>query len=61
MKSRKYGSREEAFEQLRAIGNLEFFGRAGLQYEYCVTKLTLPDGREFKLDIYDDGKVILRE
>jgi hypothetical protein len=61
MRSRKYESEKAALEHLRSIGTVKLHGRAGLDYEYCVCTLTLPDGREYHLSVYKDGNVVLRE
>lgn len=61
MKPRKYESEDEAFEHMQSLGKLDFFGRAGMDYEYCVCTLTYTDGRIEHINIYRDGNVIFRE
>jgi hypothetical protein len=61
MKSRKYESEAAAFEHLRSLGKLEYFGRAGYDYEYSVCTLHHNNGAKYPLNIYRDGLVVLRE
>lgn len=59
MKSRKYPSFQAAKSDLESKGKLEFFGRVGLNYEACLYKIHLYDGRVYSIKIYDDGTVEL--
>ena len=59
MRSRKYPTKEEAYAYLNAVGKLEFFGRVGLNYEACLYKIHLFDGRVYSIQVYDDGTVEL--
>lgn len=61
MKSRQFPSYEEAKKYLEERGTLQYFGRAGINYEYCVYTLTLHNGIKYHLSVYDDGKVEIRE
>jgi hypothetical protein len=61
VRSRKFPSLEEAVKHLKDRGRLEFFGRAGSDYEYGVYKFHHTDGRSYYLDIYMDGMVVLKE
>lgn len=60
MKSRKFPTFDEAIQYLEAAGELKYFGRAGLSCEYCVYTLTV-NGRKYYVDVYDDGKVVVKE
>lgn len=53
----QFTSLEEAIEFFERYGELEFFGRAGKDHEYCVYLYRVKDGRVLKLNIYDSGKV----
>ena len=59
MKSRKYPSFQAAKSDLESKGTLQFFGRVGLNYEACLYKIHLYDGRVYSIKIYDDGTVEL--
>jgi hypothetical protein len=57
----EFRSGDEARAYFERYGRLEFYGRAGLDYEYCVYSYHVRDGRTLALDIYDDGRVKLRQ
>lgn len=54
---RQFDNREEAMAYLKERGDLQYFGRDGHRYEYCVYTLTLPSGKKYGVDVYDDGRV----
>lgn len=59
MKSRKYPTFEAAKADLESKGKLEFFGRVGLNYEACLYKIHLNDGRTYTIKIFNNGTVEL--
>ena len=60
-KSRKFPTIEKAITYLEERGKLEYFGRAGQNYEYCVYKFTHKYGMVYHLSVYDDGTVVIRD
>lgn len=56
----KFNSEQEAFNHLSSIGKLTFYGREGYNAEYCVCTLEL-NGKKYYVDIYRDGRVIVKE
>jgi hypothetical protein len=54
----QFNSLQEAKAYFEQYGKLEYFGRAGTQYEYCVYNYHVRDGRILMIDIYDNGKVV---
>jgi hypothetical protein len=61
MRSRQFPSFKEAIAYLEERGRLEYFGRAGLNYEYCVYNFHHNDGYMYRVNVYDNGKVEIRE
>lgn len=57
----QFNSLREAIEFFDKYGKLEFFGREGRDFEYCVYKYHVRDGRVLRLNIYMNGKVELRK
>lgn len=57
----QFSSLDEAKAYYEQYGKLEYFGRAGVNYEYCVYTYHVRDGRKLPLNIYDDGRVELRK
>lgn len=57
----QFKSGKEAVAYYERFGKLEYFGRAGAKYEYCVYNYHVKDGRLLRINIYDDGKVELRK
>jgi hypothetical protein len=55
--NRQFHSFDEAIAYLEERGRLQYFGRAGEKFEYCVYKINLHDGREYRINVYLDGKV----
>ncbi|RPK19994.1 hypothetical protein [Paenibacillus xylanexedens] len=56
----QFKSLDEAIAYYKMYGELKYFGRAGERYEYCVYNYHVRDGRTLGINIYDDGKVELR-
>lgn len=61
MYSKKFPTSEDAETYLKEKGTLKFHGRAGRNYEYCVYTYDLFDGRRYYVDIYDDGKIVVKD
>lgn len=57
----QFSSLEEAKKYYEKYGKLEFFGRGGHMYEYCIYNYRVKDGRKLRINIYNDGRVIERE
>jgi hypothetical protein len=53
-KKRKFASFEEAKAYCAERGELEFFGRAGVNYEYCVYNVII-GMRVYSVYIHDSG------
>lgn len=53
----QFTSLDEAVAYYEKFGRLEFFGRAGQNYEYCVYNYHVRDGRVLGINIYNDGRV----
>lgn len=53
----QFNSLDEAIEFYSKYGRLEFFGRGGDRYEYCIYNYHVRDGRLLRINIYDSGKV----
>lgn len=60
MKSRKYPTFDEAITYLKSKGELKYWGRIGDKAEICHYTYKC-NGELFRLNIYDDGKVEIRE
>jgi hypothetical protein len=60
MKSRKYPTFQEAITHLESKGTLTYWGRIGRKAEICLYSYII-DGVSYDLNIYDDGKVEIRE
>jgi hypothetical protein len=58
MKSRKYPSFNEAITELEKIGKLHYWGR--IDADTCLYTYTV-GGEMFRLYIFEDGKVEIRE
>lgn len=56
----QFSSLAEAKSYYEKYGRLEYFGRAGDHYEYCVYNYHVRDGRKMALNFYDDGRVLHR-
>lgn len=54
----QFNSHDEAEEYYKQYGELVYFGRVG---EYFVYNYHVRDGRILPINIYDNGKVELRE
>ncbi|WDI05028.1 hypothetical protein PUW25_26020 (plasmid) [Paenibacillus urinalis] len=57
----QFDSLDEAVKYYEKYGELIYFGRSGLNYEYCVYNYRVRDGRLLRMNIYNDGRVELRE
>jgi hypothetical protein len=60
MKSRKYPSFQEAITDLSSKGKLKYWGRIGDNFEICLYTFRYR-GFDYTLNIYDNGKVEIRE
>ena len=56
----QFNSLNEAIQYYSQYGRLEYFGRAGDMYEYCIYNYHVRDGRLLNINIYDDGRVVER-
>lgn len=61
MKTRKFPTYDEAITYLSERGKLEFFGRVGDRAEIYIYKFTLHSGKIYRLNVYQDGNVEVRE
>jgi hypothetical protein len=57
---RQFPTREEALEYLRERGELQYHGREGHNFEFCVYTYTLESGKKFMLFVHDSGLVEVR-
>jgi hypothetical protein len=53
----QFNSLEEAQTYFSKYGKLEYFGRGGHMYEYCIYNYKVKDGRLLRINIYNNGKV----
>lgn len=53
----QFNSLAEAKAYYVKYGRLEYFGRGGANYEYCIFNYHVKDGRLLRINIYDSGKV----
>lgn len=54
MKSKKFNSFEEAKEHCNKAGKLKYWGRQGIDFEYCVYTLQI-GSKIFHCNVYDNG------
>lgn len=58
-KRKQFPTYEEAIKYLEERGRLEFHGRDGREYEYCVYTFYHHDGRKFYVDVYNNGLMVV--
>lgn len=54
---RQFPTRESAMSYLEERGTLQYFGREGYNFEYCVYTFTLDSGKKYGLFVHDSGLV----
>lgn len=54
---RKFETFEAAKAYLEERGTLEFFGKEGYNYEYCVYRFSLHSGKQYGIYVHDNGLV----